>query len=153
SGGELDIETGAAGFGSGATLEDITVNNHGSIDVGDTTSGAFLGVGFDADIVGGTLSIASDSTAGFFGGIDPHTSAAAFPTLDSVTVDNSGELQIEHDTALAIAGTVTLQGGGTVSLDSRTDEPASITDNGPAELDNVDNTIVATGDGGIDGDV
>jgi hypothetical protein len=155
SGGELDIETGAAGFGSGATLEDITVTNNGAIDIGDTTSGAYLAVGFGTSIDGGTLSIAGGSAADFFGGVDPNTQAIVFPTLDGVTVDNSGEMTIEPGGTLQIADTVTLQGGGTVQIESQTEAPASITGTGSpnAELDNVDNTIVGTGDGGIFGNV
>ena len=54
----LEIETGAAGFGHGATLDGVTVDNaHGQIGIGEVTSGVILTLDDDTSITNGTLTI------------------------------------------------------------------------------------------------
>ncbi len=129
---------------SNVTLDNVTLQN--GITDGATinvVSGAILTLLDDTVISNGTLSIDSQSEVEVQGGENGSA------TLDDVTVDNSGTLQIDGAATLAIADTVILQGGGSISLAGTGDSTmiAGQLDNSenPAQLNNIDNTISGIG--------
>ena len=107
----------------------------------------------NTSITGGTLTIENAATVEASGDIFGN------PTLEGVTVENSGTLRVDVGTTLVIGGTVTLEDRGTVLLPQPGDEQGSPTISGYNEevasgtsampagtLDNVDNTIEGTGE-------
>ena len=148
TGATLDVESDSGSLGS--SLADITVTNNGTIKVGQTTSAAHLTLFEDASITGGILTIGSTATVEASGDIFGN------PTLEDVTVNNSGILQVDAGTTLVIGGTVTLNGSGTILLPQPGVEQSSPTisgfDSGGSSptifvgtLDNVGNTFEGTG--------
>ena len=138
----LDVE-GTDNQALSTYLADITVTNNGNIEVGQTTADTQLALFENTSITGGTLTIGSTATVEASGDIFGN------PTLDSVTVDNSGTLQVDEGTTLLIGGTVTLNGSGTVLLPTPGGEQGSPTISGSdsgGTLDNVGNTIEGTGE-------
>ena len=138
----LDVE-GTDNQALSTYLADITVTNNGNIEVGRTTADTQLALFEDTSITGGTLTIGSTATVEASGDIFGN------PTLDSVTVDNSGTLQVDEGTTLLIGGTVMLNGSGTVLLPTPGGEQGSPTISGSdsgGTLDNVGNTIEGTGE-------
>ena len=136
---------------------------------------------FDATIQGGTL--LSDDPTSSDGGLievvavrgddDPNTSVFDGSHNHAVTVDayvnvnsganlelqgtihNQGTINVDGDatTDLLISGTVKLDGGGTITLDSSADQIVGASDSDVVnKLDNVDNTIQGAGSIG-DGDL
>ncbi len=129
---------------------------------------------FDATIKGGTL-LSDDPTSSNGGMIeivairgddDPNTSVFDGSHSHAVTVDgyvnvdsganlellgtihNLGTINVDGDaiTDLLISGTVTLNGGGAITLDGSTDQIVGVSDSEFAnKLDNVDNTISGAG--------
>jgi hypothetical protein len=190
--GTLDVETGADGSGYGATLDGVYVVDTGSIEVGQTSTGAMLTLEDGTTISGdGTLTINAGSTLdiakgdvtldgiqvidnGTFGDISPGSGATLIleggttvtgsetgalvisdgdkldieqgcgpnhgATFDDLTVENAGTIHV--DATLTIAGTVSFNDGGTVSMGSGSE---IVGDGSPATLENVDNTIAGAG--------
>jgi len=128
---------------SPVTLDNVTLDNGGAAGATvSVVSGAILTLDDNTTITGGTLRIGSD----FGDKIAIHSGENGSATLDNVTVDNSGTLQIDNGATLAIADTVTLQDGGTVSMASGSQIAEPSTDTGSiVTLDNVDNTIEGVG--------
>ena len=89
--GTLDVEIGSIGQGGAAgagnpdaTLDNVKVANSGTIEVGETTTGAILYLSDGTVVTGGAIDIAANAE------IYVQNSA----TLDGVTVDNGGEIGI-----------------------------------------------------------
>ena len=175
----VDVEIGSVGKGGAAgagnpdaTLDNVDVANSGTIEVGETTSGALLYLEDGTTITGGTLSTAngglievaynsalSDNTVTFDGSQagDPLTingavqvDAGATLTLLG-TIDNNGTITVDANVivpagaTLLISGDVTLDGNGngSVVLDGTSD---AITGNSAADiLENVNNEISGYG--------
>jgi len=145
SAGEVKVENNGNN-GIAATFDDLNVTLQsagtakGLIQVDGTLSPTNLTLTDGTVINGGELSIgpSGEVEIAFSDNISPD---AVFE--GGVTVANQGTLQIDSDTSLALAGTVTLQGGGTVSMELNSGI-GEVFDTA-ATLDNVDNTIEGAG--------
>jgi hypothetical protein len=86
SAGMLDVETGVAGPGHGATLDGVNVIDHGGIEVGATSSCAVLTLDGGATIGGGgSLTIDAGSSLQIEGS----------GALDGINVTNHGTVQVD----------------------------------------------------------
>ena len=111
--GVFDVEAGA-GILAGApdaTLDGVTVVNHGNIDVGTAiiTNDPTLRLDDGTSITGGTLSIASGDTLD----IEPGAINGNGATLANVTVssiDLTSTITVGHDSTLTLSG-ATISGG------------------------------------------
>jgi FecR protein len=146
AGSTLDVEKGAGAGNHGATFDGTKVTDSGAIDVGLVATGAVLTLEDGAAIVGGgtgTLTINSGDALDIVKG-----ASGPGATLDGVKVTGSGTIDVGTHAKFTIGHTVTLSGGGTVSMESG----SSIVDNGSAAtLDNVSDTI--SGQGTIGGTI
>ena len=131
---------------NGATFDDLFVNlqsndsGMGTVQVDGAQSPVTLTLTDGTTLSGGELSIGSSGEVdiAFSDNISPD---AIFE--GGLTVSNQGTLQVDSNTSLALAGTVTLQGGGTVSMELNSGI-GEVFDTA-ATLDNVDNTIEGAG--------
>ena len=145
-GSALDIETGSNGPGYGATLENVNVWGSGAIQVDFGQNGADLILSAGTTVTGTALSISATGMVEIQSGLNNLGAV-----LDNVSVDNEHLLQVDASATLTIADTVTLQGGGTVDLQTATEQIAGTISGdssgvlSPGTLDNVDNTITGTG--------
>jgi hypothetical protein len=143
--GVVDVETGVAGTGHGATLDGVGVIDNGALDVGDslTASGAILTLDDGTSVTGGgagTMTINFGNTLAVEKGTsDCHNGA----TLDGVIVQDNGTIDIGHAATGAILtlddGT-TMNGGGSAALTIHAGSTLDV-ENGPngggATLDDV----------------
>jgi hypothetical protein len=157
--GTLDVEAGTGTGGHGATLSGVQVGvggtgiqvapsqglsnitsfSGGVIEVGQTTT-ATLTLEDGTSISGVGIAIGSNNGTGTLD-IEKGTTGPG-ATLDALTVDNFGAIDIGTNATLSIGYTVELDGTGTVSMASG----SQITDNGSAAtLDNFGNTISGQG--------
>ncbi len=150
--GELDITTGALGAGHGATLSGVAVTN-GNIEVDPAASGAVLTLEGNASITDAGLFIGADDQVVVGGG---NGSDAPDATLDSVEVDGQpGAIVVGANSTLLIAGLVALENGGTVELQTATEQFAAVITGdvnhvlAVGTLDNITDTIEGTGTIGI----
>jgi hypothetical protein len=106
----VDIEVGSLGFGSGASMDALSVSNGSVMDVGTTTSGALLMLDDNASITSGTLAIGNAETGG--GTIDVETGQfGSGATFSSVNANVYGALDVGDQGSNAI---FTLDDGVTV---------------------------------------
>jgi hypothetical protein len=139
TGDQATIAGGQAQINSDITLDGNAIQNNAEIDIG-VTSGAIVTLDDGATITDGTVVIGDGSS----GELVVQSGENGSATLDNVTVDNFGTLQINSGAILSIADTVTLQGGGSVTMPDG-GEIAGVPFGALATLDNVDNTISGTG--------
>jgi hypothetical protein len=134
-GGTGEVQIASGSNGPGATLHDVSVENSGTIEV---ATGATLTLNDHTTVSGGNLTLDDTSST-----LDIDGTA----TLDGVTVNNAGALRIDGGSySTTLADTVTLQGGGTLTLEAGTQiDGAKDVDGNPAQFDNVNNTITGTG--------
>ena len=144
--GIVQIATNNDGTGIAATFDDLnvtlqsSVNGSGTIQVGGTELPATLVLTDGTTISGGELSIGSSGKVdiAFSDNINPDATFNG-----DLVVFNQGMLEIDSDAALGLAGTLTLQGGGRVSMDLNS-HIVEVSDTA-ATLDNVDNTLEGAG--------
>ena len=103
--GELDIEGGHHG---GVTLDGVTVDNDGTIQVDFPNQPTTLTLQDGTTIDGGRLSI------GYHGELDIEGGHHGGATLEGVTVDNDGTIQVDfpsQSTMLTLEDGTTIEGG------------------------------------------
>jgi hypothetical protein len=108
--GMLDVETGVAGPGHGATLDGVNVTDHGGIEVGATSCGAILTLD-DGTKIGGGGSLMIDAGSS----LQIEGSGA---TLDGINVTNYGSIQVDvsnSSTKLMLDDDSAI-GGGSLSI-------------------------------------
>ena len=113
----LQIEHGSGeGPSYGATLDGVTVDDYGSIQVDCGGTVTVLTLDHDASIVSGILSV------GGVGVVDIESKAGA--TFDGVDVKDNGtvEIGVTSGSTLTIEDTVTFEGSGIVTLDNQHDQ-------------------------------
>jgi hypothetical protein len=123
AGDVVDVETNGHGLDPSkpdATLDGVTVNNTGTIDVGLPTSGAILALDGTTSITGGTISIGSAGTIDVIG---TTTISGATVTNFGTIEANGGTLSIDPGSFAASftnTGTLEAVSGGTLVLDGQT---------------------------------
>ena len=139
SSSEVEIENGSNDLG--ATLDDVSVQNSGNIQVDPSLSTVDLILADGTTVTGGALTIGSSGEVDIESG-----SNGPGATLDNVAVNNSGTLQVNPNATLTLADTVTLQDGGTVLMAAGSQIAEPSTNSGSiVTLDNVANTIEGAG--------
>ena len=134
----LDIEAGANGLVHGATLDGVNVTDHGALDLGDVTSGAFLSLDDGTTVSGGgtgTLTIGSGDT------LEIDQGGA---TLDDVSVSNSGTIQV--GSAVTDDPTLTLDGSTSITGGKLTVESGNTLTLNDASIHNTAITLAGSGD-------
>ena len=155
AGGTLDIETGS--FGSGATLDGVTVTDNGAISVDPTASGAVLTLDDGTTIAGGTMTIGSAPGSGELDVVvGPNGPSNPDATLDGVAVADNGAIDVGLDASAAIliledGTTIFGNGTGTLTIGPAGElEIAMGASNNPsATLDDVSVVIQEVASGGI----
>ena len=120
----LDISLGK-GDSDGATLDGVSVTNHGDINVDVTNSGAILTLDDDTTITGGHLTISSQGALDIGLGNNESSHGA---TLDGVAVTNCGNINVDvtdsgailtlNDDAAITGGTLTIGTLGAVDVET-----------------------------------
>ena len=128
--GRVDIEGGRNG---GATLDDVRVDNDGTIRVDDPAQATKLTLEDGTIVHGGVLSIGDRGTVDIEGGRNGGA------TLDDVRVDNDGTIRVDYETNTT---TLTLEDGtvvhgGILSIGDRGTVDIEGGRNGGATLDDV----------------
>ncbi len=152
--GRLDIESGA-----GATLDGVSINNSGTVQVDATKSTSTLTLVDGTTISGGGLTIGGGSTLNIAYG-----SNDLGATLDDVSVSNSGTIQIgtlAGDLTLKLEDGTTISGGtisvgaySTLALNGATISGATIDETGTGSDVDVKAGSTITGGASLnDGDV
>ena len=137
--GEVAIEIGSSNNPS-ATFDDVNVQNSGTIQVDQQQQVADLVLTDGTIVSGGNLSIGSS------GEVEIENGGNGGVTFDGVTVTNNNIVKVDAGDTLSIADTVTLQGGGTVTLEAGSHIAELLADTGSVvTLDNIDNTISGYG--------
>ena len=157
SSGMLDVETGVAGSGHGATLDGVNVIDHGGIEVGGTSSGAILTLD-DGTTIGGGGSLTIDACSS----LQIESGGA---TLDDINVTNHGAIQVDvsdsstmlrldDDTAIS-GGSLSIGNAGVLDVETGADgsghgatlDGVNVTDGGIIEVGVSTDAILTLGDG------
>ncbi|MEI9926186.1 MAG: FecR domain-containing protein [Bradyrhizobium sp.] len=131
--GTVDVESV-----SGATLDDVTVIGGGTIEVGETTSGAILTLTDGTTVTPSTLDIATGGEVHIQAGANGHG-----VTFDGVKVSSVGTLSISDGATLTLDDASSITGGKLIFADS---SDKVFVGSGGATLDDV----TVTGGGEID---
>ncbi len=100
--GELDIETGNNGFGSGAALDGVNVTDNGVIDVDLHASGAIPTLDDNTSIVGGGSGTLTISATGELDIETGNKGSGSGATLDGVKVTDNGVIDVDLHASGAI---------------------------------------------------
>jgi hypothetical protein len=125
-GSTLDVEKGTNDGNNGATLDDVQVQDNGAIDIGDVANGATLTLEDGTTITGGgtaELNINFGSTvdveAGENGGATfDDVQATVTGALDVGDIAPGATLTLEDGTTIQGFGTVTINAGNTVDVET-----------------------------------